>query len=72
MTNLGVHVKATIFLGMKQHSVEYRNVTEIHYNYDRSDRVAFESDIHNTGISWDIFRVKEFTFTLETEKAEHF
>lgn len=70
--NLGVQVLAIIELEGKRHNVSYHNVTEIHFNYDYSGRVAFESDIHGTGITWDIFRVKEFTTVLETMKAKSF
>ena len=74
--NYGVHVFATIVMNGKAHKVEYRNVTEIHYNFTEgehvSKRVAFESDIHGTGITWDITAVQEFTFTLETVKADSF
>jgi hypothetical protein len=53
----------------------YRNVTEIHYNYKScisTNRIAFESDIHNTGRTWSIYLIDEFKTTLETEKAESF
>ena len=57
----------------------YRNVTEIHWNYPRgidseqdSGRVAFESDIHGTGITWAIDWIKELNVFPETEIAEAF
>ena len=71
----------------KGKSDEYRNVTEIHYNYadgkkfgeDRKEadfcgdhRVAFESEIHGTGITQVIGYIEEFETKLETEKAKSF
>lgn len=68
-----------------------RNVTEIHYRYAhefaRFDRVAFESDIHGTGITYELYHgrvpfvtrcvafglaVVEFCATLETEIQDEF
>ena len=51
-----------------------RNITEIHYNYKSivGERIAFESDIHQTGITYPIKDIKEFEATLEDEKAEKF
>lgn len=55
-----------------------RNVTEIHYNYNSdivpvmSGRIAFESDIHGTGMVYSMGHVKEFKAVPETEKAESF
>jgi hypothetical protein len=55
-----------------------RNVTEIHYNYNAdtvpvlSGRIAFESDIHGTGIVYAMKDVREFQVTPETKKAEAF
>lgn len=42
-----------------------RNVTEIHYNYSpdihRNDpKIAFESDIEGTGITYDIAHIEQF------------
>ena len=54
----------------------YRNVTEVHWNYPRiassSRHVAIESDIHGTGITWDIDWIHEFEVVPETEIAEAF
>ena len=47
------------------------NVTEIHWNY-REGRVAFESDIHGTGITYDTQDVIEFEAVLETDVARRF
>jgi len=54
---------------------EYRNVTEIHYNYaaiHSGIRIAFESDIHKTGFTRDIRDIKEFETSLETKKLKEF
>jgi len=59
-----------------------RNVTEIHYRYPRPGgdlrkRVAFESNIHRTGITYSvegggILEIIEFEAVPETELAEEF
>lgn len=56
-----------------------RNVTEIHYHYPRLwgtgeklPSIAFESDIHGTGITHELSYIKEFKTELETERAENF
>jgi len=50
-----------------------RNVTEIHYRYPSShERVAFESDIHGTGTTYDIEDVAEFEMFPEAEVADSF
>jgi hypothetical protein len=51
-----------------------RNVTEVHYNYPSygwpyRDRVAFESDIHQTGVTYP---VGEFEVRLEKRRAKYF
>jgi hypothetical protein len=53
---------------------EFRNVTEVHYGYKSysKTRIAFESDIHQTGCTWDFNQIEEFEVTPETEKAESF
>lgn len=65
---------------------ELRNVTEIHYNYRRRTKffppldtsfasevmIAFESDVHGTGITYRLATVVEFEAVLETEVAESF
>ena len=54
----------------------YRNVTEVHWNYPRvatsSRHVAIESDVHGTGITWDIDWVDELKVVPEIEIAEAF
>jgi hypothetical protein len=79
---LKVHIKFSksgLFKGREQVS---RNVTEIHYNYQHSPaynglthkelRVAFESDIHGTGVTYALSDIEEFEATVETEKATTF
>jgi hypothetical protein len=53
----------------------YRNVTEIHYNYptvSNMKSIAFESDIHETGITIFIHDIKEFETSVEIEKQPNF
>lgn len=53
-----------------------RNVTKIHFGYESilldQTRIAFESNIHRTGVTHNMADIAEFETTLETEKAEHF
>jgi len=54
-------------------TTELHNVTEFHYMYNRHmgnirDRMAFESDIHGTGITVEINEVKEIEITKSTWK----
>jgi hypothetical protein len=63
----------------KWHDV-LRNVTEIHWNFESplnidkeiGKRVAFESDIHGTGILRCITDIEEFETELETKKQKGF
>ena len=53
----------------------YRNATEVHWKYvtpTKGDRLAIESNIHGTGITWDTEWVAEFKVVPETEIAEAF
>lgn len=52
-------------------SVIYRNITEIHYGFD-ADVVAYESDIHNTGIVRHISKIFEFEAKQERKLAKDF
>lgn len=74
MENFGMQVK--ISFGVWAIPTVLRNVTEIHYNYPSSyageARVAFESDIHQTGCTYKISDIEEFETSLETEIAEEF
>ena len=56
-----------------------RNATEVHYNYRRRNKfgpgevmIAFESNIHGTGITYRLATVVEFEVVPETELAESF
>ena len=57
-----------------------RNVTEIHYCYEKStiiiestgQRIAFESDIQATGCTFPKDNIKEFETSLEETIAEDF
>lgn len=50
-----------------------RNVTEIHFHpRPFSDIIAFESDIHQTGIIYSIDKILEYEVTLEEQKAKAF
>jgi hypothetical protein len=54
------------------------NVTEIHYNYRgnsifsplKENRIAFESTIHCTGLTYAIDDIERFSTYTETEKKE--
>ena len=83
MANYGMRVKQQIrFKGEIVHQ-ELRNVTEVHYHYPRVGgdprvRVAFESDIHGSGITYategqgEIIELIEFEVRPDTELAEEF
>lgn len=52
-----------------------RNVTEIHYRYNsvsNVDKIAFESDIHGTGITYAVSDIREFSTSLESSIANEF
>ena len=74
MENLGM--KVTVKLGSWAIPTVLRNVTEIHYRYPSSyageARVAFESDIHQTGCTYKVSDIEEFETSLETEIADEF
>lgn len=77
MENLGMCVRikfsATSPFGSARPTTLH-NITEIHYNYPDGRlrrRVAFESDIHGTGVTYDIQEVAEFEAIIETALAEH-
>ena len=72
MNQFGFRVKLHLCLRPPYTFVQWlRNVTEIHWNY-RQGRIAFESDIHGTGITYDTQDVVEFEATLETDVAREF
>lgn len=69
--------KVIIKLGKKYGKnieITLRNVTEIHYHYPSPmlESVAFESNIHGTGITYPTPDVKEFETSLEKDKAKEF
>ena len=70
MENLGS--KFTVRL--KNRTEVLRNVTEVHFNYPHSveKSIAFESDIHQTGMTFTVKDVEEFFSELETIKAPNF
>ena len=74
MENFGMQVK--ISFGVWAIPTVLRNVTEIHYNYPSffpaDARIAFESDIHSTGCTYNLSDIEEFETSLETEIAEEF
>ena len=61
------------FRGAKE---EYKNVTEVHYGYksagDHRDRVAFESDIHSTGLTHKIEYIEVFEVLPASKKYNSF
>lgn len=52
------------------------NVTEIHYIYNHigteAPRIAFESDIHGTGNTYEVADLLEFEAKTTDVEAEHF
>lgn len=52
------------------------NITEIHYHYrslsGKNDRIAFESDIHGTGVSIKSDYIEEFEVVPATKIADNF
>ena len=77
MTQFGFKVKIkfkkdSLFKGK---SSIYHNVTEIHYNFDSDfpwKRIAFESDIHKTGLTHIIDDIEEFEAIVENKKHKNF
>ena len=69
--NLGCKVVVTF---KNQEVAHLHNVTEIHYNYlsPLGHKIAFESDIHGTGINYYIRNISEFQTSSETEEQEKF
>lgn len=56
--------------GRKQNT--YHNVTEIHRNYGKTGRIAFESDIHSSGITQDMDKISSYSVEKEKKKAKSF
>lgn len=78
MSEKGVKVKLWHNLEGRITLETLRNVTEIHYNYRRRNKsggevmVAFESDVHGTGVTHWLANVVEFEAVQETEIANRF
>lgn len=81
MKQLGFNIK----IKYTKQSVHYRsgyksdilhNVTEIHYNFPSISiglpSVAFESDIHGTGLNIFINEIKEFEATIASKESKEF
>jgi len=73
----GMRVIAQLSIDGVEKEVQFHNVTEIHYNYPqsfhnkrRTRRVAFESDIHGTGITYDLDWGRMYVIEFEA-RAEH-
>ena len=55
-----------------------RNVGEIHYRFaqgrrgPRVDKIAFESDVHRAGVTYQLKDIAEFVAVPETAMAEEF
>jgi hypothetical protein len=79
MENLGMKVtikfkKNSIYNGSTS---ILHNITEIHHNYNtvyasEGERIAFESDIHSTGCTYEVNDIQEYMTSLESEKSESF
>ena len=74
MDNFGMRAK---ILHARFGIVKCRNVTEVHHLYphvfmNRAERVAFESNIHGTGVVYDVSDIIEMEITPETELADEF
>lgn len=80
--NFGFNVRIkfqqnSIYWSWTHQETTLHNVTEIHFNYDNgghkyTNRVAFESNIHGTGNTYDISDILEFESILATELHKEF
>jgi hypothetical protein len=78
--NFGMRVQITFnkLCKFKNKTETLRNVTEIHYNYPSSlnkfigKSIAFESNIHKTGITYQLADIDEFETELENKKEKEF
>jgi len=52
--------------------VVLHNATEIHYGFADLNRIAFESDIHDTGSTYDVIWIKEFEAKISSKTSEEF
>ncbi len=75
-SNKGMRVEVKFKKGHPFKKVTLRNVTEIHYRFKglggESQKIAFESDIHQQGILYDVKRIDEFETRLECKKVQRF
>jgi hypothetical protein len=51
--------------------LEFHNVTEVHFGY-RPGHVAFESDVHGTGATYEVADTAEFKVALAQRLADEF
>ena len=73
MSDFGIKVTVRFngtgtFAPLKDRTQVMHNVTEIHYGYSSSfkqKRIAFESDIHGTGCTYNVCDIDEFETELE-------
>lgn len=68
----GVNASVVFEEGFIEH---LNNVTEFHWRYKRDVdgyRVAFESDIHSTGLTYNCERILSVTLTKADKQAERF
>jgi hypothetical protein len=49
----------------------YRNVTEIHKNYNNTGRIAFESDIARSGLNQELKYIESIKLTPEKKRKKY-
>ena len=75
--NLGIDVQVKFSQDGAFHGAEttFHNITKIHYGYESllgvGTRIAFESDVHGTGNTYDISDIAEFESKPATKKSEN-
>ena len=74
MMKTGANVRILLANG---HTQWLFNVTETHYNFKQNDqpgipRIAFESDVHNTGVLFDLCDIAEFEGKATNQVADQF
>ena len=70
----GLGMRVTIRYSDSGNTGTLNNVTEVHYGYEswREGNIAFESDIHGTGITYNISDIAEFECVPATEIEDEF